>query len=254
MMPGRLEGNAASSRERSSERIRTGINGFDDLIGGGLIKGDVHILAGGPGTGKTILASTIAYNAVTRQLEQNAAVYATFEEPADYLKRNLKGVGVNFEPLEKSGRIRILELEPLSGKGLESNISVLLDAVDETRHCSILVIDSLTTLLSCCRSEFEVWSNVKRVYSSIKERGITALFTVNLSGGGRLGFESYICDSVLLLENVVEAFELKTRLMILKMRGTEHSRSYHSVVFSPQLAVSNYSFMNYVLSSGCMSE
>lgn len=232
------------------ERIRTGIRGFDARIGGGLIKGDVHILAGRPGTGKTIFASTIAYNAVTRQ---NAAVYATLEEPADYLKRNMKGTGIDFEPLEKSGGLRILELEALSGKGLESNMSVLLDAVDVTKHCSILVIDSLTTLLSGCQSEFEVWSNVKKVYGSIKERGVTALFTVNLSGDGRPGGESYICDSVIMLENVVEGFELKTRLMILKMRGTEHSRSYHSVVFSPQLTVKLP--INHVLSSTeCVSD
>ncbi|MDG6905422.1 MAG: AAA family ATPase [Nitrososphaerota archaeon] len=223
VMPKKLE-------ETRVERIRTGISGFDDCIGGGLIKGDVHILAGGPGTGKTIFASTIAYNVMGGE---NTAVYATFEEPASYLKRNMKCYGVDYE---KSGRI--LEFEALSGKGLESNVSALLGAVDETRHCSVLVIDSLTTLLSGCLSEFEVWSSVKKIYDSIKERGITALFTVNLGGAARLGGESYICDSLLLLENVVEGLELKTRLIVLKMRGTEHSRSYHSVVFSPQLAVS----------------
>ena len=241
-MSGGLEESSTTSwRETKAERIRTGVRGLDERIGGGLIKGDVHIFAGGPGTGKTILASTIAYNALTRQPRHDAAVYAILEEPADYLKRNLKGIGIDFEPFEKAGRIRILELEALSGEGLESSISSLLDAADETRHSSILVIDSFTTLLSGCGSQLEARWFVKAVYRSIKERGITALFTTNVGKDGQIDGESYTCDSVLLLENVAEAFELKTRLTILKMRGTEHGRECYPIVFSPQITVSSYS-------------
>ncbi|MDD5148397.1 MAG: ATPase domain-containing protein, partial [Candidatus ainarchaeum sp.] len=44
------------------ERIPTGIKGFDELIEGGLPKGSVTLVAGTPGTGKSIFCSQIAYN------------------------------------------------------------------------------------------------------------------------------------------------------------------------------------------------
>ena len=44
----------------------------------------------------------------------------------------------------------------------------------------------------------------------------------------------------MLLENVVDKDQFKTRLIILKMRGTEHSKRYHTVSFAPKMAVSKY--------------
>ena len=69
----------------SAARIPTGIDGLDAMIEGGLIRGDMHLLAGAPGTGKTILASTFAYNAATTQKER--VVYASFEESTEYLEQ-----------------------------------------------------------------------------------------------------------------------------------------------------------------------
>ncbi|MBI3116864.1 MAG: AAA family ATPase, partial [Thaumarchaeota archaeon] len=43
--------------QKQVSRIETGIQGLDSIIEGGLIRGDVHLLAGGPGTGKSILAA-----------------------------------------------------------------------------------------------------------------------------------------------------------------------------------------------------
>jgi KaiC/GvpD/RAD55 family RecA-like ATPase len=45
-----------------------------------------------------------------------------------------------------------------------------------------------------------------------------------------LGIEEFISDSVLSLENVIHEAELKTRFLIRKMRGTNHSRQYHEVI------------------------
>jgi KaiC/GvpD/RAD55 family RecA-like ATPase len=45
-----------------------------------------------------------------------------------------------------------------------------------------------------------------------------------------LGIEEFVADSVLFLENVIDGLELKTRFLIHKMRGTDHSRKYHNVI------------------------
>ena len=221
----------------SPPRIPTGIEGLDAMIEGGLIRGDMHLIAGAPGTGKTILASTLAFNAVTSQKEK--VVYASFEESAEYLERNMKKLGIDLASAEKAGNLRVIDLDALKGKELESNIQLLMSAVKETKS-TILIIDSLTALLLATESKFELRAFMKSVYKTLKNQGITTLMTVSQTPGTGFGIEGFVADSVLLLENVVEKEQFKTRLIILKMRGTEHSKRYHTVSFAPKMAVSKY--------------
>ncbi len=221
----------------SPSRIPTGIEGLDAMIEGGLIRGDMHLLAGAPGTGKTILASTFAYNAVTAQKEK--VVYASFEESTEYLERNMKKLGIDLAAAEKAGNLKVIDLDALKGKELESNIEMLISAVKETKS-TILIIDSLTALLLATESKFELRAFMKSVYKTLKSQGVTTLMTISQTPGAGFGIEGFVADSVLLLENVVDKDQFKTRLMVLKMRGTEHSKRFHTVTFAPKMAVSKY--------------
>jgi KaiC/GvpD/RAD55 family RecA-like ATPase len=221
----------------SASRIPTGIDGLDVMVEGGLIRGDMHLLAGAPGTGKTILGATLAYNAVTKLQER--VVYASFEESAEYLKRNLLKVGIDFAAAEKTGNLRLIDLDALKGKELENNIELLVSAVKETKS-TILIIDSLTALLLATESKFELRTFMKTVYRTLKSHGVTTIMTMSQTPGGGFGIEGFVADSVMLLENVVDKDQFKTRLIVMKMRGTEHSKRYHTVTFLPKMGVSKY--------------
>ncbi|MGI0092231.1 MAG: RAD55 family ATPase, partial [Nitrososphaerales archaeon] len=184
----------SSTELAKPERIPTGIGGLDSLIQGGLMRGDVHLLTGGPGTGKTILASRFVYNAVKSLGER--AVYATFEESSDFFKRNLKKLGTDFSSIESEGKIKIIDLEILRGKGLESNIAYLLEIVEKAK-ATILVIDSLTALLLACETQFEQRTFMKTVYKALKSKEVTTLMTVSLNEDGRIGPEGFLSDSVM---------------------------------------------------------
>ena len=220
-----------------SERIATGISGLDNIIQGGLMRGDVHLLTGGPGTGKTILASRFVYNAIRNSGER--ALYATFEESADFFKRNLVRLGTDFGPLEAEGKIRIIDLEILRGKGLESNLAYILEIVSKMK-ATILVIDSLTALLLACETQFEQRTFMKTVYKSFKDAGVTTLMTVSLNEDGRIGPEGFLSDSVMILENWIDRNQFKTRFIVQKMRGTDHSRRYHSLTLGPEMSISRF--------------
>jgi circadian clock protein KaiC len=220
-----------------SERIPTGIAGLDNIIQGGLMRGDVHLLTGGPGTGKTILASRFVYNAIRNSGE--TAVYATFEESTDFFKRNLTRLGTDFAPLESEGKIKIIDLEILRGKGLESNLAYILEIVAKAK-ATILVIDSLTALLLACETQFEQRTFMKTVYKSFKDKGVTTLMTVSLNEDGRIGPEGFLSDSVMFLENWIDQNQFKTRFLIQKMRGTDHSRRYHSLTLGPEMSISRF--------------
>ena len=220
----------------NSGRVATGIQGLDAMTEGGFIRGDMHLLAGAPGTGKTIFASTFAYNAT---IIKEKVVYATFEESTEYLVKNMKRLGIDLPAAEKAGTLKMIDLDALKGKELESNIQLLLSAVKGSKS-SVLIIDSLTALLLATESKFELRAFMKSVYKTLKNEGVTTLMTISQTPGGGFGIEGFVADSVTLLENVVEKDQYKTRLIILKMRGTEHSKRYHSVTISPKMAVSKF--------------
>jgi circadian clock protein KaiC len=215
-----------------SRRVPTGIDGLDALIEGGFLRGDVILLAGKTGSGKTIFSAQFIYNSATQHGEKG--VYATFEEDAKTLKRNMIGFGFDLERLEREGALKIIDLEALKGEGLSANVQFILSALEEING-KRLVIDSLTAFLTACPEKFEYRVLMHMIYRMLKTRGITTIMTCSVPIGAEtlgLGIEEFVADSVVFLENVIEGLELKTRFLIHKMRGTDHSRKYHNVIIT----------------------
>ncbi len=216
-----------------AKRIPTGIPGLDGLIQGGLQEGDFVLLVGGIGTGKTIFSSEFAYYGA-KNLGQ-PAVYATFEEDAASLRRNMLKFGFDFAALEKEKRVRLLDLEGLEGRGMGSNIDTILSAVKETK-AKRLVVDSLTAFLSGATGKFDYSFLMHLVYKTLKREGITTIMTVSkfpTPNDDSQGLEEFVADGVFSIENyLADNMEMRTRFMVKKLRGTEHSKKYHTVVFS----------------------
>jgi len=214
-------------------RIPTGIPGLDPLIQGGLQKGDFILLVGDLGTGKTIFSSEFVYNSAKRFSE--SAVFATFEEDVNSLKRNMTRFGMDFEALEKEKKVRLIDLEALEGRGMGSNIETLLGALDSL-GARRLVVDSLTAFLSSAQAKFDYSFLMHLIYKTLKREGVTTLMTVSRSAQTALdpGVEEFVADGIFELQNYISRdIELKTRFIIRKLRGTDHSRRYHSVLFTP---------------------
>ena len=217
-----------------AERIPTRVEGLDPLIQGGLQVGDFVLLVGGKGTGKSSVASLFVYNSA--KLSGETAVFATIEEDISSLKRNMKLFGMDFEPLEKEKKVKVMDLESLEGRGMGSNIETLLAALDEIK-AKRLVVDSLTAFLSGAKEKFDYSFLMHLIYKTLKREGITTLMTVSKFQADQTmtsGIEEFVADGIFQLENyVVKGVELRTRFLIKKLRGTEHSRKYHTVAFTP---------------------
>ncbi|MDG6911416.1 MAG: hypothetical protein JRN18_03620 [Nitrososphaerota archaeon] len=215
-------------------RLPTRVVGLDPLIQGGLQVGDFVLLVGGIGTGKTIFSSQFVYNSA--KLDGEHAVFATFEEDVASLKRNMKLFGMDFDALEKEKKVKLVDLESLEGRGMGSNIETLLGALDDI-HAKRLVVDSLTAFLSGAKEKFDYSFLMHLVYKTLKREGITTLMTVSKFQGDQTmtsGVEEFVADGIFLLENYIgKNMELRTRFLVKKLRGTEHSRKYHTVAFTP---------------------
>ncbi len=212
------------------ERIKTGVEGFDELIDGGVIKGEVILLAGTTGSGKTIFSTQFIYNGAAQYGERG--VYATFEEDETSLKRNMAKLGMDLEKLEQEGKVKVIGLQAMKEVGLNANLDYVLKTVKEL-NAGRLVIDSLTAFLTGTGEKFEYRTLMHLFYKILKKIGCTTIMTCSIPTGSDtlgLGIEEFIADSVMVLENVMIDTELKTRFLIRKMRGTSHSRTYHDVI------------------------
>jgi circadian clock protein KaiC len=205
--------------------------------------GDLILLVGGIGTGKTIFSSQFVYNPA--KLDNEHAVFATFEEDIGSLKRNMLQFGMDFGSLEKEKKIKLLDLESLEGRGMGSNIEIVLGALDEVDG-KRLVVDSLTAFLSGAKEKFDYSFLMHLIYKTLKREGITTLMTVsklqeaNIFNGG---IEEFVADGIFQLEGyVTKNMEMRTRFIIRKLRGTDHSRKFHSVAFTPNgIEILNFS-------------
>lgn len=216
------------------ERIPTFIPGLDPLIQGGLQRGDFIILAGGVGCGKTTFAAQYASNAIN--MLDEPAVFVTFEEDSESLRRNMSKFGMNLESMERENKLKLLDLEILESEGLGANIDLILAALDKI-HGRRLILDSLTAFLTGAKDKFDYRFLTHLIYKTLKREGVTTMMTVSKGQSSDLlsnSVEEFVADGVFIMEPFLsESMELRTRFMVRKLRGADHSKKYHRVAYTP---------------------
>jgi len=219
----------------TSTRLSTGVQGLDDLIQGGIQPADFILLVGGIGTGKTIFSTQYAYHAA--KYANEPVVFATFEEDVSSLRKNMLKFGMDLGALEREKKLKLMDLEALEGRGMGSNIDTLLAALEDIK-AKRLVVDSVTAFLSGAGEKFDYSFLMHLIYKTLKREGISTLMTVSRFQGQNdfsSTLEEFVADGVFFVENfLADTMELRTRFMVRKLRGTEHSRKYHMVVFGPK--------------------
>ena len=221
--------------QQATERIPTFIPGLDPLIQGGLQRGDFIILAGGVGCGKTTFAAQYVCNTI--KMLDEPAVFVTFEEDSESLRRNMSKFGMNLMLHEKDNKLKLLDLEILESDGLGANIDLILAALDKI-HGKRLIIDSLTAFLTGAKDKFDYRFLTHLIYKTLKREGVTTMMTVSKSQNMDLlsnSVEEFVADGVFILEPFLsDSMELRTRFMVRKLRGVDHSKKYHRVAFTPR--------------------
>jgi circadian clock protein KaiC len=115
------------------------IPGFDELIEGGIPKGFNVLVAGSPGTGKSILGIQYIYNGA---VNNEKGIYVSLESSADMIREQGKQFGYDIEKMEKEGKMAILRI-PMDKPKI--NIFDMLEKAVETTKATRLVFDSLAS-------------------------------------------------------------------------------------------------------------
>jgi len=122
----------------------TGIPGLDNLIGGGFQKGSLIMLAGNPGSGKTVFATKFLSTGITDYDE--LGIYVSFGETKGTLVQNMtRQFGPEVGKSLKSEKLIFLEYTVMTDIGLEAILKTIADEVRKT-GAKRLVIDSYSAM------------------------------------------------------------------------------------------------------------
>lgn len=219
---------AGKLRAPALEKTRTGIKGFEEISEGGLPKGRPTLVCGSAGCGKTVFAMEFLLRGATEFKEPG--VFVSFEETPPDLEKNFASMGFDLKELISRNMIamdhiyierrEIEETGEYDLEGLFIRLAYAIESVGARR----IALDTIEALFSGLSNQAILRAELRRLFSWLKSRGITAVITGE-SGEStltRYGLEEYVADCVIFLDfRVVEQIATR-RLRIVKYRGSAH--------------------------------
>ncbi len=206
----------------------TGINGLDEITGGGLPRGRPTLICGGAGCGKTLFAAEF----ITRGAAQfnEPGVFMSFEETPAELKANVASLGFDLSGLIKRRKIllehvhiersEIHETGEYDLEGLFVRLNHAIDSIGAKR----VVLDTLEALFAGLPNEAILRAELRRLFRWLKVKGVTAVITAERGREQltRHGLEEYVSDCVILLDHRVNDQIATRHLRVVKYRGALH--------------------------------
>ena len=210
-------------------KARTGIEGLDEITGGGLPAGRPTLVSGSAGCGKTMLAIEFLVRGATQFGEPG--VFMMFEESAAELAANVRSLGFDLEKLQAQKKIVLdyvhierSEIEETGEYDLEGLFIRLGHAIDSI-GAKRVVFDTLEALFAGLSNHGVLRAELRRLFRWLKDRGMTAIITGEKGDGNavtRYGLEEYVADCVIVLDQRIQDQLSTRRLRVLKYRGTVH--------------------------------
>jgi circadian clock protein KaiC len=225
----RINGQWRRSRATAAlAKAPSGIDGFDEITGGGLPRARPSLICGSAGSGKTLFGMQFLVKGALEYGE--TGVFLAFEETAADLARNFHSLGYDIDKLVRKkllaiesihiDRREIEEIGEYDLEGLFVRLGLALDSVAARR----VVIDTLENLFGGLSNQALLRSELGRLFRWLKDRDVTAVVTAERGGGtlSRHGLEEYVSDCVILLDHRVESQISTRRLRVVKYRGSFH--------------------------------
>jgi circadian clock protein KaiC len=206
----------------------TGIPGLDEITHGGLPAGRPTLVAGGPGSGKTLLGVSFLVEGAQRFNEPG--VLLTFEEKADELATDVRSLGYDLHKLCDEKKLVIdyihvdrAEIEETGEYDLEG-LFVRLDHAIKQIGAKRVMLDTIETLFGGLRDTGILRAELRRLFRWLRDRQITAVITAERGENQftRQGLEEYITDAVISLDHRVDDQISTRRIRVVKYRGSTH--------------------------------
>ncbi len=215
-------------------KLSLGIPELDKMLGGGVLEGDSLLVAGPSGTGKSALATQFIAEGIRRG---EPGIMTIFEERPEGYTQRAGTFGLDLKEAVKKGALEVLYLRPLD-LSVDETMQEILDAIARV-GARRLVIDSLVgfemALAPSFRADFR--ESLYRMIGALTGAGITILSTVEVEDNfTSLQFShyaiSFLTDDIIRLRYVEIDGQLRKMMMVIKMRGGNHSKDIREYVIT----------------------
>jgi KaiC/GvpD/RAD55 family RecA-like ATPase len=221
------------------EVVHTGVEGLDELVSGGFPRGRVILVLGGPGTGKTILASQFLWKGISQYGENGILV--SLDENQNHFYEEMMKFGWDFKQAEQDGKFhfvdatrlsrvailkeKMLKEETSSLRGKQLQIDRLVEELQQKIqqiNAKRVVIDTLASLFYRFMDPIERRTAGVDLIESLSDLGATTLVTTELSYLGlerNLMDEEFLVHGVIMMQTLFSAGATTRALQVEKMRG-----------------------------------
>jgi circadian clock protein KaiC len=207
------------------ERIESGIPGLDRLLDGGIPRGNVIVVAGRAGTGKSVFGAQFLFYGSFVKGEKS--LYITFTEDKAKFLRYMRGFGLDLEEMESRGLMKVLNL-PIPQVGQQNKALEEISKTFDEFKPDRAVLDPLSALMiPITGSKGELQSYVNSLISKIASNVdcTTLLISEVAASADQIGsgVEEYVADGIIVLYYLMRGKAKIKAVEVRKMRGTKHS-------------------------------
>jgi circadian clock protein KaiC len=216
----------------TNERVASGVERLDTMLGGGYYRGASVLITGFPGTAKTTLSGAFAEAACQRG---ERTMFVSFDSDSNEVIRNLGSVGIQLNRFVEDGSLHMVSARTITGSA--ETYLVRIKTLAKAHRARCLVVDPISTL-SKSGNELTAHSVAERLIDWSKAEGITLVCTSLLdemssqSEGGSPLQISTLADTWIHLNYLVQAGERNRGMSIIKSRGTAHSNQVRELILS----------------------
>ncbi len=206
---------------QEQDRIPSGVNDLDTMMGGGIPSGNSILVAGSPGTGKSILC----WQFIAQGLQKDeACIMVTYTESPEQIILEANKFGWELGPYIDKGLLHIIHANPQDI--YPSAHAMLIKETVENMGAKRLVIDGLVNIEITMPDIRLRRGYLQSLTSYLKGEGTTTMFTTELlpceNDSIMSKDASFIMDTIITLKNANPGDESKRHIQILKSRGTKH--------------------------------
>lgn len=216
----------------SNERVSSGVERLDTMLGGGYYRGASVLITGFSGTAKTTLGGAFAQAACQRG---ERTLFVSYDLDGGEVIRNLASVGIRLEGHVEDGSLRMVSARTISGSAESSLMCIKAWAHEHGARC--VVVDPVSSWFKSSK-DLIAHRVAERLIDWCKAEGITLLCTRLLNersvpAEGRLPLQmSILADTWIDLNYLVQAGERNRSLSIIKSHGTAHSNQVRELILS----------------------
>jgi circadian clock protein KaiC len=232
--------NKMQAQHKALLKAPTGIQGLDEITGGGLPQGRPTLVCGSTGCGKTVLAMEFLLRGALQYNEPG--VFMCFEETSEDLTKNFSSLGFDLKDLiarkklaldyVRIERSEIEETGEFDLEGLFIRLELAINSVKAKR----VVLDTVEGLFAGFTNEAILRAELRRLFRWLKEKGVTAIITGEQGEKTltRYGLEEYIADCVITLAHGSAEQVATRRMRIVKYRGSLHGTNDYPFLIDEQ--------------------